>query len=166
MTVHKIKYAGKVYRGVQQKDGSVVFDPPLPEEYVRSCESRMQDALTSQAFPGLNTDTTFLANRGTLEQQFEGDKDALEKTVKKAQQHGYKPKHTDVYLSGLARFPGDPQAFVGGNDAKGHIAKLCKDRGIGCRGSVNVPEPEKRISPEEAVKRDAKKVVKKRGAVS
>lgn len=158
--VHKVKYAGQVHVG-KYKDGVLVFDPPLPDEYLQECDERMKSVIESGTFPGLNTDTTFLANRGTLDSQFE-DKDLLDMTVKESIKHGYKPKPTDVYLSGLARFRGDPEAYVNGNDAKGHIARVCKKRGVGCRGSVNIPQPDRNISPDAAIKRDYEKTLKKR----
>lgn len=162
--VHKVKYAGKVHIG-KYKDGVMVFDPPLPEKYLEDCNERMKSVIESGTFPGLNTDTTFLANRGTLDSQFE-DKDLLDVTVKAAMKRGYKPKPTDVYLSGLADGVGDPAAFVNGNDAKGHIAKICKERGIGCRGSVNIPQPERNIDPNAAIKRDYEKAIAKRSQKS
>lgn len=159
--VHKIKYAGKTYVGTTQKDGTTVFDPPLPEEYLKEKEGAIEDAVKHRQFPGLNTDTTFLANRGTLESQFDDEHD-LQAVVQAAKKKGYKPKHTDVYLSSLAREPGDPQAFVNGGDAKGHIRKVCEERGVGCSGSVNVPHPEPRRDPAEARKEAAKRAMAKR----
>lgn len=40
-----------------------------------------------------------------------------------------------VYVSGLARFPGDPHAWVGG---RGDVAATCEANGWACRGSVTV----------------------------
>jgi len=160
--VHRVKFNGSVHVGKYNSDGVLVFDPPLPESYYKDCEERLQDALESRSFPGLNTDTTFLANRGTLDSQFE-DKNLLKATVQDSMKHGYKPKPTDVYLSGLARFRGDPEAYVGaGGDAKAHIKKICEKRGIGCRGSINIPQPDRRIDAEDAIKRDYEKSLAKR----
>ena len=40
-----------------------------------------------------------------------------------------------VYLSGMARFPGDPEAWVRG---RGDVQRLCEERGWGCQGAVQV----------------------------
>jgi len=40
-----------------------------------------------------------------------------------------------TYLSGLARYPGDPQAWVSDT---GDVRRVCEGRGWGCRGAVNV----------------------------
>ena len=153
MVVHKVRYEGKTYVGRSQKDGTVVFDPPLPEEYVNACESKMADVLEARSFPGLNTDTTFLANRGTLEKQFDGDHEALERVMAKSIKAGYKPNPNSVYMSSLAAFEGDPRAYLTAGDAKGQIRKICEERGVGCSGSVNIPQPEPKIDPDEARRR-------------
>src|SRR5262249_43676632 len=41
-----------------------------------------------------------------------------------------------VYLSQLANFPGDPEAWVSG---RGDVERVCRERGWGCEGHVNVP---------------------------
>lgn len=51
-----------------------------------------------------------------------------------AEQHGQNVKGK-VYLSGLAKFPGDPEAWVSG---RGDVQKLCETRGWDCDGSVKV----------------------------
>lgn len=160
MPIHKIKYQGKTYVGRTNRSGETIFDPPLPPEYEERCKSNIKEAVEARQFPGLNTDTSFLANRGTLEAQF-ADKEALKQTVEGAQRAGYKPKPSDVYLSSLAQFPGDPQAWVG-SDAKGHIRKVCEERGIGCSGSVNVPQPDRRVDAEEARKKARDKAVERK----
>lgn len=161
MVVHRIRYEGQVYVGTTGKDGKTTFDPPLPEEYLREKEGNIEKAVANRQFPGLNTDTTFLADRGSLDSQFDTPED-LNRAVNGAKKAGYKPKSTDVYISGLARFPGDPQAFVNGGDAKGHIRKVCEERGIGCSGSVNVPQPELRQDPDVARKEAGKRALAKR----
>ena len=41
-----------------------------------------------------------------------------------------------VYKSGLARFPGDPEAWV---RSRGDVERICRARGWSCRGDVYVP---------------------------
>jgi hypothetical protein len=159
--VHKIKHGGKIYVGKPDGAGGTVFDPPLPSEYQEACSDRLVDVFSTRTFPGLNTDTTFLANRGTLDKQLD-DKIVLDKVIAGAKKQGYTPKPTDVYLSSLAESTGDPRAFVNGGDAKGQIRKICEERNVGCYGSVNIPQPERRVDPATAVKRDRDKAIAKR----
>lgn len=51
-----------------------------------------------------------------------------------------------VYMHSLARFPGDPQAWIAG---RGDVQRLVEDRGWSCEGSVNVKarEPDREIGP-------------------
>lgn len=88
--------------------------------------------------PGIETDDTFLAGFGTLADQFSGDEKQLQQRVNISEQHGYKPNVNDVYIHGLARFPGDPEAFVGHGKGKGHIKKLLEKRGWSADGAVKV----------------------------
>lgn len=162
MVVHKVRFEGKTYVGRTNPNGETVFDPPLPEEYVSRCSENMASAIEQRAFPGLNTDTTFLANRGTLDKQFE-DKEALDRVVAKSMAMGFKPNPNSVYLSSLAECEGDPKAYVT-SDAKGHIKKVCEERGVGCHGSVNIKQPDPKIDPDEARKRARERAIAKRMA--
>jgi hypothetical protein len=57
------------------------------------------------------------------------------------------------YISGLARFPNDPEAWVSGTS---DVARLCRDRGWNCHGAVEyeaplpteAPAPDVKIAPE------------------
>lgn len=98
--------------------------------------------------PRARTDREFFEGMGTLEKQFEGDDRARDHCVKTAMAHGYKPNANDVYLSSLARFPGDPEAFVSPSGGRGQIQDTCEKRGWECHGTVNTKYRE----PEEAPK--------------
>lgn len=74
--------------------------------------------------PAIQSDTTFMAGRWESQTQHHA---ALEKA-------GYTTQGK-VYLSGLARFPGDPRALV---DGRGDVRKICEQEGWGCDGSVKV----------------------------
>lgn len=159
MIVHKIKFEGKVYIGKTDGNGKTVFDPPLPRAYKRQAKDRFAAVLEEKTFPGLNTDTTFAAGRGTLDKQFE-DKQDLEAAVAGARAQGYNPKPTDIYLSGVAESVGDRNAWIsGGADAKGHIRKVCEQRGVGCSGSLNIPHPEPTVDPEIARKKARERAI-------
>jgi hypothetical protein len=51
-----------------------------------------------------------------------------------------------VYLGGLARYPGDPEAWV---TSRGDVKRVCEERGWGCDGAVKVKAREALGPPEE-----------------
>lgn len=85
--------------------------------------------------PTLETDTTF--TRGYTTHPF-GKRPpnplAAKKYLAEAKKAGVNI-NGKRYLSGLARFPGDPQAWV---TSKSDIKRLCESRGWGCDGAVKV----------------------------
>ena len=56
---------------------------------------------------------------------------------------GYNPNPNDTYISTLARFPGDPLAFVPAGSPKSHIKKVCETTDRACEGDVTVNRPRK-----------------------
>lgn len=112
----------------------------------------IKEILESKSFPGLQTDDEFMGNRGTLRDQL---KDQTEDVVKAARRQGYEPSRNDVYLPSLARRPGDPEAFVRHDSARGTIKRRLEARGWGCEGSVKVrareDEPEKKALGDDIV---------------
>lgn len=88
--------------------------------------------------PGIRTDAQFLANHGTLDKQFEGDARQLKAVTETAKKHGYNPSPNDTYIPTLARFPGDPLAFVPPGSPKSHIKKVCEATDRACEGDVTV----------------------------
>lgn len=54
----------------------------------------------------------------------------LQSVVTGARQHGYSPSETDVYFPDVARFPGDPQAFVSPAEGRSKIEKVAAMRGM------------------------------------
>ena len=52
-----------------------------------------------------------------------------------------------VYLSQLATYPGDPEAWVSG---RGDVQRVCEQRGWGCKGSVEVKAQELAAPPPAA----------------
>lgn len=87
---------------------------------------RMAEMLALRKAPSPDTDDTFLAGRGTLLKQFDGDERAMNARIQEAQRHGYTPGVNDVYMPTLAQFPGDPRAFV---RSKGECVRLAEERG-------------------------------------
>ena len=105
-------------------------------------ESRMTETLKSRKFPPIRTDSTFLANHGTLDKQFEGDDRQLEAVVEAARKKGYNPNPNDTYIPSLARFTGDPLAFVPAGNPRSHIKKVCEETDRACEGAVEVSRKE------------------------
>lgn len=98
---------------------------------------RFADMVACQRGPGLMTDSVFFAGMPKLGDQFRNDVQ-LAKVLKIAKKHGYSPNVNDVYEPGLARFQGDPEAFVPPSGGRGYIRRLCEKRGWACDGAVKV----------------------------
>lgn len=114
----------------------------------------------------LGGDTYFFAGKGTLAQQFAGAEDQLDFIVARAKRNGYNPNPNDVYEGALARFPGDPAAFVPPSGGINHIKKVCEERDIACEGAYKRerthkdPNPEKPFIDKKVYKRLARDIVK------
>ena len=103
-----------------------------------------------QAPPFGMTDNVFLEGHCNGE-QFAGTPDIGDMYGREARANGVNPKGK-VYLAGLARYPGDHEAWVSG---RGDVQRICETRGWGCRGAVNVkaaeahePPADVRIAPD------------------
>lgn len=128
----------KVRRNLQR---DAVKSGKSPDE---TADHRFASMLANQRFPGVKTETEFLGKRGTLDKQFDNDEMALNEAVTNARRHGYNPKPNDVYIPGLARFSGDPEAFCPPGDGRAHAKKICEKRGIKCDDlKVKGREPER-----------------------
>lgn len=127
-----------IARAHPQEYPKVSHDPARQAHYV-AC--RMDDvphklaemfALASP--PMSNTDREFLEGQGGCYDQFQGNEYL-------GRFYSYMAKKTGVdttgkvYLSGLAAFPGDPEAWVSG---RGDAERVCRERGWACDGSVKV----------------------------
>jgi hypothetical protein len=94
--------------------------------------------------PAANSDREFLEGRGGCYDQFKGQSHIGDHHARVARQHGVDITGK-VYMGGLARFPGDPEAWVSG---RGDVRRICEQRGWGCEGAVSLPvtnvaEPER-----------------------
>ena len=109
------------------------------EKMIRNGVSpKLAEMFALQKAPQSLTDRELFQGYGPLESQFAGDPIGLAQVVRTAKRHGYKPNANDVYIAPLARFPGDPQAFVPPTGGRGYIKKLCEQRGWACDGVVKV----------------------------
>jgi hypothetical protein len=99
--------------------------------------------LSCRQFPNVKTDATFLKGLQTGDQF--GDCAGLGLGYKQiTEEKGYNTAGK-VYLSQLARYPGDPEAWVSG---RGDVERVCRDRGYTCEGAVNYkPLVEREATP-------------------
>ena len=104
---------------------------------------RFSEMIAMQQPPGCGiTDKVFFQGVPRLAEQM-GDRQ-LKTLVANARRHGFEPPADAIYQSGLARFPGDPEAFVTRSMGRHYIKRLCESRGWACDGAVSVSarEPE------------------------
>lgn len=104
---------------------------------------RFAAMLALQTAPAVNTDDVFFHGLHHLghqmpEEQAQQYVDAHIKATGKA------PPQSAIYMPGLARFKGDPQAFISRSDGRTHIKRLIESRGGTCDRDMNVNwrEPE------------------------
>lgn len=107
---------------------------------------RLAEMLALRSPPRANTDREFFEGHCNGN-QFSGAEDHGDYLRTQAQRHGHTPGRNDVYVSQLARFPGDPEAFVPASGGRSHITGLLKKRGWGASGTVSVAAKEVEFSP-------------------
>ena len=130
---------------------------------------RFAEMVAAQHAPSCNTDDTFFAGLPRLAEQM--PERQLNTLLANAKKHGYTPPADAVYQSGLARFPGDPEAFVTRSMGRGYIKRLCEKRGWACDGAVKVKAREPDSDPladdkcvplaDDLVRSNAAKMIKK-----
>lgn len=103
------------------------------EEMLRHGVSpRLAEMLALQSPPMSNTDREFWEGR------WEQDTPLVRRYRREAERRGVSTNGT-LYDPGLAAFPGDPEAFVGGRD---DVRRLAEKRGWGVQGAVTVKPAE------------------------
>jgi hypothetical protein len=85
------------------------------------CTPRMAEMLASRKCAALDTDKMFFNQFGNLGD--ENDPVYLNRITSNARREGYAPSVGDVYVPGLADYPGDPKAFVSRASGRGAIKK-------------------------------------------
>ena len=115
------------------------------EECIRNgCSPLLAEMFASRKTPAIRTDATFL--QGHINgNQFEKTPWLGDVYKKEAVAAGINITGK-VYLSQLASYPGDPQAWVSG---RGDVQRVCEERGWGCAGSVNVRAQEADTEPKD-----------------
>lgn len=102
------------------------------------CTPRLADMLAARSFPGTKgTDRAFMQGRPLDGSQFEGQPFVAGHHLAKAREAGVNPAGK-YYSSSLARFPGDPEAWV---DSLHDVKRICESRGWECDGAIKVESP-------------------------
>lgn len=143
-----------------------VFSGPFASKYAATeayyALKSVDRAIVSQTPPGANTDREFLYGtengRQFQDKPHYGDFYAKECLKRGGQVKGRK------YISQLARFKGDPEAWVGG---RGDVQRVLEKRGWGSEGSVKVqartpaepPPPPKDIADKIVDRETAKELL-------
>lgn len=112
----------------------------------RGSNDKFAAMVALQAGPVLSTDDTFFQGQKPLYEQF-GSQKHLDRYIKAAKKRGFTPSPNSTYFSSLARFPGDPEAFVTRAQGRSYIRKLCEQRGWACEGAVKVDHREPESDP-------------------
>jgi hypothetical protein len=109
---------------------------------------RFAAMLALQQAPRIMTDSVFFEGQKRLGDTF--DEQYLKKITQAAIRNGYRPNPTDMYQPGLARFRGDPEAFVPASGGRGYIKRLCEKRGWACEGAVSAEHRQPDRDPMES----------------
>lgn len=126
-------------------------DPTIQAAYRRmrfAGEShKIAEMLAFRKGPRIETDSTFMA--GSLNEPFgsQGDHPLTVARYKAEAKRAKISTEGKKYLSGLARFPGDPKAWVTG---RGDVRRVCEERGWECTGSVKVKAGPKKLKRRKA----------------
>lgn len=99
------------------------------------CSEKLAEMLALGMPPMSNTDREFLEGRAGCYDQFSGNEKLGNYYRKVAESRGQNTTGK-LYLSGLAAYPGDPEAWVSG---KGDVKRVLEKRGWGADGAVSVP---------------------------
>lgn len=104
---------------------------------------RMASMISLAKCAGLDTDDVFFSGSKPLYDQFESSR-MLQRHLDVAKRFGFTPPANAVYFPNLARFKGDPEAYVTRAQGRAYIRQLLERRGWSAEGGVNVKgrEPE------------------------
>lgn len=88
--------------------------------------------------PRCNTDDVQFRGIPTIAHQQDGNP-YMKNILAKAKQRGFVPPAHAIYHSGLARYPGDHEAFVTPEMGRGYIRRLSEFRGSAVEGDMTIP---------------------------
>jgi len=109
---------------------------------------KMAEALAGWHGRGFNlgmTDTKYFASFKSLGDELHDEH--LTSVVSSARNHGYEPSRNDVYMPELARFEGDPEAFVSPTHGRQRIKDVCESRGAINDGGLHFHWPKPTHDP-------------------
>lgn len=99
----------------------------------------MAEMLATRSFPGLKgTDAVFMEGRKLGGQQFESLPRHMGQMYLEEAAKANVNVSGKYYLGTVARFPGDPKAWVSG---LGDVRRIAKERGVAVVGAVNIDAP-------------------------
>lgn len=145
MYTEKLTIEGVKYTITHHDDGTTTENPPLPEQAKTRFLANTKGIIETGQFPGVQTDTAFHANRGSLLKQLSGDEAWAKKLAQTAKKNGGVITSDHTYISQLAEYPGDPKAFIPPGEGRGYIKKLCEARGKSVTGAVEYEAPKRDI---------------------
>lgn len=125
----------------------IISDDPAIQSHYLLCRAQgtshsLAEMLAFAQPPQGVSDCTFM--RGTANgRQFQGQEQTAEFYRKVTESEGGSVKGKK-YLSSLARYPGDPLAWVEG---RGDVVRRCEAMGRGCEGAVTVKARETTVEP-------------------
>lgn len=116
----------------------MTYDELYTQAIANGCAPRLADMLAARSFPGTKgTDRAFMQGRKLDGSQFEGVPLVGSHHLDMARKAGVSTTGK-YYSGGLARYPGDPQAWV---DSLHDVKKICESRGWECDGAIKVESP-------------------------
>jgi len=123
----------------------------------RNGETHNMSAMAaSSRAPKCVTDREFFEGIGSIHDQFDADtprgRIQMEKVLGVTKANGYTPGRNDVYCSHLARYQGDPEAYVPATGGRNYVRRLCEQRGSSCDGYVKVAHREPENDPMDTKK--------------
>lgn len=125
-------------------DGKEVGLVEFSSKHAVSDLFRLDEMFAAQRAPHGVSDKTFMADTANGK-QFQGQEHVGNAYRETAEAMGGSVTGKK-YLSGLAAFPGDPEAWV---DSRGDAQRLLEKRGWGAEGTINV-KPRERTNPAPA----------------
>jgi hypothetical protein len=121
----------------------VISDDPAIQAFYEDCRERgeshnMAKIFATRRTPAVSSDRAFHQHAETIGQQF--CKRPLELAIlkAKAKKMGFAVSSNDSYQAALGVEPLDPLAVVPHDNPKGHIRKVCRQRGMPCHGLVEM----------------------------
>lgn len=129
----------------------------VTEDEFRSRPNKWGEIAESGCAPGLKTSTSRFSGQLTGHSKSRSERAYAEMYKRK---RGHYPDGK-TYKSSLARYAGDPAAWVGSDD---DVTALCKKRGwtcpsVGIKRAQYTPEPEVKPLGEDIIQRELEKVI-------